>query len=48
MHPKLRADERFKMVIKTFVNGDNVQREKLVKSCPQLPTLNRITPTQKE
>lgn len=26
MYPKLRADERFKMVIKTFVNGDNVQR----------------------
>ncbi|WHY98834.1 hypothetical protein [Peribacillus simplex] len=36
MYPKLSADERFKMVIKTFVNGDEVQREKLVKSCPQV------------
>ncbi|PFO04675.1 hypothetical protein COJ85_11630 [Bacillus sp. AFS076308] len=34
MYPKLSADERFAMVIKTFVNGDEVQREKLVKSCP--------------
>lgn len=36
MYPKLSADERFKMVIKAFVNGDEVQREKLVKSCPQV------------
>jgi hypothetical protein len=36
MYPKLSADERFKMVIKTFVNGDDVQREKLVKSCPRV------------
>jgi len=36
MYPRLSADERFKMVIKTFVNGDEVQREKLVKSCPQV------------
>ncbi|PGT73604.1 hypothetical protein [Priestia megaterium] len=36
MYPKLSADERFKMVIKTFVNGDKVQREKLVKSCPKV------------
>lgn len=36
MYPKLSADERFKMVIKTFVNGDEVQREKLVKSCPKV------------
>jgi len=34
LYPKLSADERFKMVIKTFVNGDEGQREKLVKSCP--------------
>ncbi|MFP7347515.1 hypothetical protein [Bacillus safensis] len=34
--PKLTADERLKMVIKTFVNGDEVQREKIVKSCPQI------------
>ncbi|MDP9742303.1 UNVERIFIED_ORG: hypothetical protein QFZ59_004133 [Bacillus sp. B2I3] len=39
MYPKLSADERFKMVIKAFVNGDEVQREKLVKSCPQLTYL---------
>lgn len=36
MYSKLSADERFKMVIKTFVNGDKLQREKLVKSCPQV------------
>lgn len=36
MYPKLSADERFKMVIKTFVNGDELQREKLVKTCPQV------------
>lgn len=35
-YPKLNADERFKMVIKTFVNGDEVQREKLVRSCPRV------------
>ncbi|KHE72484.1 hypothetical protein [Halobacillus sp. BBL2006] len=35
MYPKLSSDERFKMVIETFVNNDEVQREKLVKSCPQ-------------
>lgn len=36
MYPKLSADERFKMVIKTFVNGNELQREKLVKSCPRI------------
>jgi len=36
IYPKLSADERFKMVIKTFINGDELQREKLVKSCPQV------------
>lgn len=36
MYPKLSADDRFKMVIKSFVNDDEVQREKLLKSCPQL------------
>ncbi|WP_045520627.1 hypothetical protein [Neobacillus niacini] len=36
MYPKLSADERFKMVIKTLVNGDEDQREKLVKSCPKV------------
>lgn len=36
MYPRLSADERFKMVIKTFVNGDEGQREKLVKSCPRV------------
>ncbi|PGR96898.1 hypothetical protein COC61_11005 [Priestia megaterium] len=36
MYPKLSADERFKMVIKTFINRDEVQREKLVKSCPMV------------
>ncbi|MFC0472495.1 hypothetical protein ACFFHM_18920 [Halalkalibacter kiskunsagensis] len=35
MYPKLNADDRFKMVIKTFVNDDEVQRDKLVKSCPK-------------
>ncbi|WP_332632542.1 hypothetical protein [Halalkalibacter flavus] len=35
VYPRLSADERFKMVIKTFVNGDEGQREKLVKSCPK-------------
>ncbi|WP_426945437.1 hypothetical protein [Bacillus altitudinis] len=39
IYPKLSADERFKMVIKTFVNGDEVQREKLVKSCPRFTYL---------
>lgn len=36
MYPKLSADERFKMVIQTFVNGDELQREKLVKSCQKV------------
>lgn len=36
MYHKLCADERFKMVINTFVNGDELQREKLVKSCPKV------------
>lgn len=36
MYSKLSADERFKMVIKTFVNGDEVQREKLIRSCPRI------------
>ncbi|PGT49820.1 hypothetical protein COD13_29055 [Priestia megaterium] len=36
MYPKLSAEERFKMVIQTFVNGDELQREKLVKSCPMV------------
>lgn len=36
MYQKLSADERFKMVINTFVNGDEVQREKLIKSCPKV------------
>ncbi|MDR7239655.1 hypothetical protein [Neobacillus drentensis] len=36
MYPKLSADERSAMVIKTFVNNDEVQREKLVKSCPMV------------
>lgn len=36
MYSKLSASERFKMVMKTFVNGDDVQREKLVKSCPKV------------
>ena len=36
LYPKLSADERFKMVIKTFVNGDEVQRQKLVNSCPKV------------
>lgn len=35
MYPKLSANDRFKMVIKTFVNDDEILREKLVKSCPQ-------------
>ncbi|WP_116316313.1 hypothetical protein [Bacillus subtilis] len=39
MYPKLSADDRFKMVIKSFVNDDEVQREKLVKSCPQFTYL---------
>ncbi|MBI1630300.1 hypothetical protein [Bacillus safensis] len=30
MYPKLSADECFKMVIKAFVNGDKVQREKVM------------------
>jgi hypothetical protein len=36
MYPKLSADERFKMVIKTMVNGDEVQREKLARLCPRV------------
>lgn len=36
MYPKLSADERFKMVNETFVNGDEGLREKLVKSCPKV------------
>lgn len=36
MYPKLSADERFKMVIQTFVNDDELQRKKLVKSCPRV------------
>ncbi|MDQ0221357.1 hypothetical protein ELQ35_15630 [Peribacillus cavernae] len=36
IYPKLSANDRFKMVIKTFVNGDEVQRKKLVKSCPMV------------
>src|SRR4051794_22432631 len=36
MYPKLSADERFKMVMKAFVNDDEVQRGKLVKSCPKV------------
>ena len=36
MYPKLSPDERFKMVIKTFANGDEVHREKLVNSCPKV------------
>ncbi|MCY8233892.1 hypothetical protein [Priestia endophytica] len=36
MYPKLSTDERFKMVLRTFVTGDEVQREKLVKSCPKV------------
>ncbi|MGE6379216.1 hypothetical protein [Peribacillus muralis] len=39
MYPKLSTDERFKMVIKAFVNGNEVQCEKLVKSCPQFTYL---------
>ncbi|MDG0059148.1 hypothetical protein [Priestia sp. P5] len=35
MYSRLGAEERFKMVIKTFVNGDEGQREKLVNSCPK-------------
>ncbi|PEI55922.1 hypothetical protein [Priestia aryabhattai] len=36
MYPKLSANERFKMVIKTFAIGDELQREKLVKTCPRV------------
>ncbi|WP_375346285.1 hypothetical protein ACEWPB_02720 [Priestia megaterium] len=36
IYPKLSAHERFKMVIKTFVTGDELQREKLVESCPRV------------
>lgn len=36
MYPKLSPDERFKMVINTFINNDKVRREKLVKSCPMV------------
>ncbi|MDQ0880957.1 hypothetical protein [Peribacillus sp. V2I11] len=43
MYPKLSVDERFKMVIKTMVNGDEVQREKLARLCPRV-----TTPIQKE
>lgn len=36
MYSKLSADERFKMVIKTMVNGDEVQRDKLARLCPRV------------
>lgn len=36
VYPQLSADERFKEVMRTFVNEDEVQREKLIKSCPMV------------
>lgn len=36
IYPRLSPDERFKMVINTFVKGNEMQREKLVNTCPKV------------